>query len=32
VLEQYSDNRIIRPLAQYVGERDRKYVPIEQRS
>ncbi|HEU5318539.1 MAG TPA: citrate synthase [Chloroflexota bacterium] len=31
VLEQYSDNRIIRPLAQYVGARDRKYVPIEQR-
>jgi len=31
VLEQYSDNRIIRPLAEYVGQRDRKYVPIEQR-
>ena len=31
VLEQYSDNRIIRPLAEYVGQRDLKYVPIEQR-
>ncbi|MGI8423738.1 MAG: citrate/2-methylcitrate synthase [Chloroflexota bacterium] len=31
VLEQYSDNRIIRPLADYQGERDLKYVPIEQR-
>ncbi|HET7771002.1 MAG TPA: citrate/2-methylcitrate synthase, partial [Chloroflexota bacterium] len=31
VLEQYSDNRIIRPLAEYVGERDLNYVPIEQR-
>ncbi len=32
VLEQYSDNRIIRPLAEYVGKRDRKYVPIDKRS
>jgi citrate synthase len=32
VLEQYSDNRIIRPLAEYVGEWHREYTPIEQRS
>ena len=32
VLEQYSDNRIIRPLAEYVGKRDRTYVPIDKRS
>jgi citrate synthase len=32
ILEQYSDNRIIRPLAEYVGVWQRSYVPIEQRS
>ncbi len=31
VLEQYSDNRIVRPDALYIGERDRKYIPIESR-
>ncbi|WP_414046106.1 citrate synthase [Macrococcus equi] len=31
ILEQYSDNRIIRPRATYVGEVGRKYVPIEER-
>jgi citrate synthase len=31
VLEQYANNRLIRPRAEYVGERDLKYVPIEQR-
>ena len=31
VLEQYADNKLIRPRAQYVGARDRKYTPIEQR-
>ncbi|MFQ6057498.1 MAG: citrate/2-methylcitrate synthase [Anaerolineae bacterium] len=31
VLEQYSDNRLIRPRAKYVGPRDQPYVPIEDR-
>ncbi|WP_145136060.1 MULTISPECIES: citrate synthase [Paenibacillus] len=32
ILEQYENNRIIRPRAEYVGQTDQKYVPIEQRS
>lgn len=32
VLEQYADNKLIRPRADYVGKRDVAYVPIEQRS
>jgi citrate synthase len=31
VLEQYENNRLIRPRAEYVGPRGLKYVPIEQR-
>lgn len=31
VLEQYANNRLIRPRAEYVGPRDLKYVPIDQR-
>jgi len=31
VREQYADNRIIRPGSEYVGPRDRTYVPIDQR-
>jgi citrate synthase len=31
VLEQYSNNRLIRPRADYVGVKRRTYVPIEQR-
>jgi citrate synthase len=31
ILEQYSNNKLIRPRAEYVGPRDLKYVPIEQR-
>jgi 2-methylcitrate synthase len=31
VMEQYSDNRLIRPLSDYVGERDSHFVPIDQR-
>ncbi len=31
VLEQYSDNVLLRPRAQYVGPERREYVPIEQR-
>ncbi|HKL87701.1 MAG TPA: citrate synthase [Salinibacter sp.] len=31
LLEQWSDNRLIRPRAQYVGERDKTFVPLEDR-
>ena len=31
LLEQWADNRLIRPRAEYVGERDRTFVPLEQR-
>jgi len=31
VLEQYADNKLIRPRAEYVGERNLPYIPIEQR-
>ena len=31
LMEQYHDNRLIRPRAEYVGERDLQYVPIDQR-
>ncbi|MDT3959291.1 citrate synthase [Staphylococcus kloosii] len=31
ILEQYEDNRIMRPRAHYVGEVNRTYVPIEER-
>jgi citrate synthase len=31
VLEQQADNRLIRPRAEYVGERNARYVPVEQR-
>jgi citrate synthase len=32
VLEQYDDNRLIRPRARYVGEMDREFASIEDRS
>ncbi len=32
ILEQYSDNRLIRPRADYTGPVDQHYVPIDQRS
>ncbi len=32
ILEQYSDNRIIRPRAEYIGPTKADYVPIEQRT
>jgi citrate synthase len=31
VLEQYGNNKLIRPRSEYVGEMDLKYVPIDQR-
>lgn len=31
VLEQYADNRLVRPDALYIGERDREYIRIEKR-
>jgi citrate synthase len=31
MLEQYADNRLIRPRAEYVGPTNQKYVPISQR-
>lgn len=31
VLEQYKNNRLIRPRAEYIGPRDLKYIPISER-
>lgn len=31
ILEQYADNKLIRPRAEYVGKRDAHYVPIADR-
>ena len=31
ILEQYADNRLIRPRAEYIGEQDVPYVPIDRR-
>jgi citrate synthase len=31
LLEQWSDNRLIRPRAEYVGEHDKTFTPVEQR-
>ena len=31
VLEQYADNRLIRPASDYIGPRERAYVPVEAR-
>lgn len=31
ILEQYEDNRLIRPQSVYVGPRDRKWTPADQR-
>ena len=32
IREQYADNRLIRPESEYIGPRDRSYVPIEERT
>jgi len=31
ILEQYANNKLIRPRAEYIGPRDLKYVPISER-
>ncbi|MFQ5688701.1 MAG: citrate/2-methylcitrate synthase [Gemmatimonadota bacterium] len=31
VMEQFADNRLIRPRAEYVGEKERPWVPLEAR-
>jgi len=31
ILEQYSNNKLIRPRAEYIGQRDLQYVPINER-
>ena len=31
ILEQYANNRLIRPRAEYIGPGMQKYVPIEER-
>ena len=32
IIEQHLDNRLIRPLARYVGPYDLRFVPVEQRA
>jgi citrate synthase len=32
VMEQYDNNRLLRPLSQYVGDRDKPYVPLDRRN
>ena len=32
ILEQYADNRLIRPRAEYVGPQRLEYIPLEQRT
>ncbi|HUO07688.1 MAG TPA: citrate synthase [Phycisphaerae bacterium] len=31
ILEQYANNKLIRPRAEYVGKRDQRYVGVDQR-
>ncbi|WP_435069250.1 citrate synthase [Haloplanus sp. C73] len=31
MLEQYEDNRLIRPRARYIGDRGREFVPLDER-
>ena len=32
VIEQYEHNILIRPLLQYTGQRERKYIPLQDRA
>ncbi len=32
LLEQYADNRIIRPVGEYTGPTEARYAPMESRS
>jgi citrate synthase len=32
ILEQYSNNRLIRPMAEYIGVIDQKYIPLAERT
>jgi citrate synthase len=32
VMDQFRDNRLIRPRAEYVGPRDRTYIPLQERA
>jgi len=31
MMEQYQENNLIRPLQKYVGEKDKDYIPLEDR-
>jgi 2-methylcitrate synthase len=31
IMEQRTDNKLIRPTAEYIGPETREFVPIEQR-
>jgi 2-methylcitrate synthase len=31
IMEQLADNRLIRPLSQYIGHAERRVVPLEKR-
>jgi len=31
VIEQHTDNRLIRPLEEYIGPPERPYVPLDKR-
>jgi len=31
IIEQYETNKLLRPRAKYIGETERKYVPLDQR-
>ena len=32
IREQYADNRIIRPDSEYIGPRDQRWIPVEERA
>jgi citrate synthase len=32
IREQYADNRLIRPESEYIGPREQRWVPIEERA